>query len=105
MKLSASLTKIFQYRGIVIISHLSSAKSISRVNITETMGVEMKVIVAAIIFTLLSVVSFASDSSSQIRGQYGNLVETKERHGDGATRGTIADGKGRCVDNVIIARA
>ena len=45
----------------------------------------MKVIVAAIIFTLLSVVSFASDRSSQVWDRYGNLVETKERHGDDTT--------------------
>jgi hypothetical protein len=49
------------------------------------MGGEMKVIVAAIIFTLLSVVSFASDRSSQVRDRYGNLVETKERRGNETT--------------------
>lgn len=45
----------------------------------------MKVIVAAIIFTLLSVVSFASDRSSQVWDRYGNLVETKERRGNETT--------------------
>ena len=45
----------------------------------------MKVIVVAIIFTLLPIVSFASDRSSQVRDRYGNLVETKERHGDDTT--------------------
>jgi hypothetical protein len=49
------------------------------------MGDEMKIIVAAIIFTSLSVVSFASDRSSQVRDRYGNLVETKEIHGDDTT--------------------
>ncbi|MGO8879224.1 MAG: hypothetical protein ACLPVO_19315 [Desulfomonilaceae bacterium] len=39
----------------------------------------MKVIVAAIIFTLLPVVSFTSDSSSQVRDRYGNITRT-ERH-------------------------
>ncbi len=45
----------------------------------------MKVIVAAIILTLLPVVSFASDRSVQVRDRYGNLVETRERHGDETT--------------------
>jgi hypothetical protein len=34
------------------------------------MGDEMKIIVAAIIFTLLPVFSFASDRSSQVRDRY-----------------------------------
>ncbi|MHB8205114.1 MAG: hypothetical protein ACYDHG_15595 [Desulfomonilaceae bacterium] len=42
----------------------------------------MKVIAAAIILTLLPVLGFTSDSSSQVRDRYGNLVETKDRHGD-----------------------
>ena len=41
----------------------------------------MKVIAAAIIFTLLSVVSFASDGITQVRDRCGNLFETKERQG------------------------
>ena len=45
----------------------------------------MKVIVAAIIFTLLPLVSLASGHSVQVRDQYGTLVETKERHGDKTT--------------------
>ena len=45
----------------------------------------MKVIVAAIILTLLTVFGFASDRSSQAGERYGNLVGTKDRHGDDTT--------------------
>jgi hypothetical protein len=45
----------------------------------------MKVILAAIIFSLLPVVSFSSDRDTQVRDRYGNLVETKERQGDDTT--------------------
>ncbi len=41
----------------------------------------MKVIVAAIIFTLLSVVSFASDRSSQVWDRYGNHTRTEQSEG------------------------
>ena len=49
----------------------------------------MKIIVAAITFTLLSVVSFASDRDTQVRDRCGNLVETKDRHGDDNTCGIV----------------
>jgi hypothetical protein len=45
----------------------------------------MTVIAAAIIYTLLSVVSFGSDGSTRVRDRYGNLAETEERHGDDST--------------------
>lgn len=45
----------------------------------------MKVIAAGIILTLLPLVSFAADRDTQVRDRYGNLVETKERHGDDTT--------------------
>ncbi|MCX5871930.1 MAG: hypothetical protein NTY51_01675 [Deltaproteobacteria bacterium] len=45
----------------------------------------MKVIVAAIIFTLLPVVSLSNDRSTTVRDRYGNIVETRERHGDETT--------------------
>ncbi len=45
----------------------------------------MKLIAVAIIFSLLPVISFSSDRSTQVRDRYGNLVETKERHGDDTT--------------------
>jgi hypothetical protein len=45
----------------------------------------MKLIAVAIIFSLLPVISFSSDRSTPVRDRYGNLVETKERHGDDTT--------------------
>lgn len=45
----------------------------------------MKVIVVAIIFGLLPLVSFSSDRDTQVRDRYGNLVETKERRGNETT--------------------
>jgi hypothetical protein len=45
----------------------------------------MKVVVAAIIFTLLPLVSLASDQNVQFRDRYGNLVETREKRGDDTT--------------------
>jgi hypothetical protein len=38
----------------------------------------MKVIVAAIIFTLLPLVSFSSDRDTQVRDRYGNIIGTEE---------------------------
>ena len=38
----------------------------------------MKLIAVAIIFSLLPVISFSSDRSTQVRDRYGNLVETKK---------------------------
>jgi hypothetical protein len=45
----------------------------------------MKVIAAAIIFTLIPVATFASDRSAQVRDRYGNPVETKEKHWEETT--------------------
>ena len=45
----------------------------------------MKIIVAIIILTLLPIVILASDRSSTVRDQYGNIVETKDRYGDDTT--------------------
>jgi len=45
----------------------------------------MKIIAVAIIFTLLPLVSFSSDRSIEFRDRSGNLVDTKERHGDDTT--------------------
>lgn len=45
----------------------------------------MKIIVAIIMLTLLPIVIFASDRSSTVRDQYGNIVETKDRYGDDTT--------------------
>jgi hypothetical protein len=45
----------------------------------------MKIIATTIVFTLLQVASFASDRSTHVRDRYGNLVETKEKHGDETT--------------------
>lgn len=51
----------------------------------------MKAIAAAIIFTLLPLVGFASDQSVQFPDRYGNLVETRDRRG-GET--VVRDGYG-----------
>ena len=45
----------------------------------------MKIIVSAIVFTLLTAFGFASDRSIAVQGHYGNLVETKDRHGADTT--------------------
>ncbi len=45
----------------------------------------MKVIVAAIIFTLLPLLVYASDRNAHVRDRYGNLFETKERDRDQTT--------------------
>jgi hypothetical protein len=45
----------------------------------------MKVIATAIIFTLLPVVRFGSDRSTQVRDQYGNFIQTKELYWDETT--------------------
>lgn len=42
----------------------------------------MKVIVAAIIFTLLPVIIYGSGRSTQVRDNYRNLLETKESDGE-----------------------
>jgi hypothetical protein len=46
---------------------------------------DVKIVIICIIFTLLSVVSSASDRSVIVRDRYGNIVETKDRHGDDTT--------------------
>ena len=45
----------------------------------------MKIIVAIIMLTLLPIVILASDRSTTVRDQYGNIVETKDRYGDDTT--------------------
>ena len=45
----------------------------------------MKIIVAIIILILLPIAILASDRSSTVRDQYGNIVETKDRYGDDTT--------------------
>ena len=45
----------------------------------------MKIIIAIIVLTLLPTVIFASDRSTTVRDQYGNIVETKDRYGDDTT--------------------
>ncbi len=45
----------------------------------------MKVIVAAIILTLLPIVSSASDRNTIVRDSYGNIVETRDRFGNDTT--------------------
>ncbi|MFA6223354.1 MAG: hypothetical protein WC647_13670 [Desulfomonilaceae bacterium] len=53
----------------------------------------MKVIAAAIIFTLLPVVSLSADRSTTVRNPDGNLVETKDSYGNdttGSDRGVIS---------------
>jgi hypothetical protein len=47
----------------------------------------MKTIVPAIIFTLLPIISFSADNdrSTTVRDRYGNIVETKDRHGNDTT--------------------
>ena len=45
----------------------------------------MKIIVAAIIFTLLPIVSSSSDRSVIVRDRSGNTVETKDWYGDDTT--------------------
>ena len=49
----------------------------------DLLGHEMTIIAAAIICTLRPVVGFASDLNAQDR--YGNLIKTRERHGDETT--------------------
>jgi len=45
----------------------------------------MKIVIIGIIFSLLPVVSTASDRSVTVRDRYGNIVETKDRYGDDTT--------------------
>lgn len=45
----------------------------------------MKVLIGAIIFMLLPVVVLSSDRSVTVRDRYGNIVETKDRHGNDTT--------------------
>ena len=45
----------------------------------------MKIVIIGIIFSLLPVVSTASDRSVTVRDRYGNIVETKDRYGNDTT--------------------
>ena len=45
----------------------------------------MKVFVVAIMFMLLPVVGLSSDRSVTVHDRYGNIVETKDRHGNDTT--------------------
>jgi hypothetical protein len=47
----------------------------------------MKRIVAAIIFTLLPIISFSADNdrSTTVRDSYGDVAETRDRYGDDTT--------------------
>ena len=45
----------------------------------------MKVIVAAIIFTLLPTVGLSADHSTTVRDSYGDVAETRDRYGDDTT--------------------
>ena len=45
----------------------------------------MKIVIIGIIFSLLPVVSTASDRSVTVRDRSGNIVETKDRYGDDTT--------------------
>ena len=45
----------------------------------------MKVLIGAIIFMLLPVVGLSFDRSVTVRDRYGNIVETKNRHGNDTT--------------------
>ena len=66
-------------------SNISQGKRLAG-PISQTLrGSEMKVIATANIFTLLALVSFPSDRSIQVRDQYGNVVETKEKQWDETT--------------------
>jgi hypothetical protein len=45
----------------------------------------MKVLIGAVIFMLLPVVGLSFDRSVTVRDRYGNIVETKDRHGNDTT--------------------
>jgi hypothetical protein len=61
----------------------------------------MKVFVVALILMLLPVVVLSSDRSITVRDRYGNIVETKDRHGNDTT---VRDRSGNIIGTEDVDR-
>jgi hypothetical protein len=61
----------------------------------------MRVFVVAIILVLLPVVVISSDRSITVRDRYGNIVETKDRHGNDTT---VRDRSGNIIGTEDVDR-